>query len=123
MQVKLYVASRFRNKEWIRSWIADLPKRYKVVSTWHNLEDADDGSRVEAAKRDLREIDDCDAVVVITYQCEVVPGGMHFEAGYAYAKGKKIYLIGNPVNIFYDLVAEQPGYGFYVSAPEDAANG
>lgn len=111
--MKIYIASRFTNKKWIRSWITSLPKRYKVVSTWHNLEDSQDGTRIEAAKRDIRELDLSDAIVVITHKCEAVPGGMHFEAGYAYAKGKKVYLLGPKVNIFYDYIAEEIDYDFY----------
>lgn len=115
--MKLYIASRFKNKGWIRSWVKSLPSRHEVVSTWHDLEDSGDGTRIEAAMQDLRELDQCDAVVVITHECEAVPGGMHFEAGYAYAKGKQLYLIGPAVNIFYDL-ATQPDYGFYCVQPQ-----
>lgn len=117
--MKIYIASRFKNKEWVRSWAKDLPERYEVVSTWHNLEDSADGTRAEAAMRDLRELDLCDAVVVITHGCEAVPGGMHFEAGYAYGKGKQIYLIGPAVNIFYDYVAVKVDYGFYCAQPHE----
>lgn len=116
--MKLYIASRFKNKGFIRLWLKALPERYEVVSTWHNLEDSADGSRTEAARRDLRELDECDAVVVITQDCELVPGGMHFEAGYAYAKGKKIYLLGPCVNIFYDYVATKVDCGFYCAQPQ-----
>lgn len=113
-KTKLYIASRFKNKEFIRGLIRSLPaNRYEVVSTWHNLEDSADGTRVEAAKRDLVELDRCDAVLVVTQYCEAVPGGMHFEAGYGFAKGKKIWLLGEPVNIFYDYVAEPVTYDFY----------
>lgn len=111
--MKLYIASRFRNKALIASWLGTLPSRYEVVSTWHNLSDDADGPPIEAAKRDLREIDQCDAVVVITQDCENVPGGMHFEAGYAFAKGKQLFLLGNPVNIFYLHAAVPVDYSFY----------
>jgi nucleoside 2-deoxyribosyltransferase len=118
-KTRLYIASRFKNKEMIRGLVRALPtNRYEVVSTWHDLEDSADGSRIEAARRDISELDQCDAVLVITQFCESVPGGMHFEAGYAYAKGKKIYLLGPTVNIFYDYVAEHVDYGFYCAQPQ-----
>lgn len=117
--MKLYIASRFRNKDFIRNTIRVLPSRYEVVSTWHDLADSADGTRIEAAIRDLRELDQCDAVLVITHDCEAVPGGMHFEAGYAYAKGKQIYLLGPSVNIFYDHVAKVVDYDFYRTPPKE----
>ena len=114
--MRLYIASRFENKEWIRNYIRTLPSKYTVVSTWHDLADTEDGARLDAARRDLRELDECDAVVVVTTNCELTPGGLHFEAGYAYARGKKVYRIGNCVNIFYDLCSESPDYNFYVDS-------
>jgi len=111
--VKIYIASKLGNKEFIRGLLRALPERYEVVSTWHNLTDSQDGSRIEAAMRDLREVDSCDAVLVVTEFCEAVPGGMHFEAGYGFAKGKTIFLLGPAVNIFYEYVAVKVDYDFY----------
>lgn len=111
--MKLYIASRFSNKAWIRAWVKSLTTKYEIVSTWHDLEDSQDGTRVEAAHRDINELNKCDAVVVVSAGCELVPGGMHFEAGYACGKGKELYILGPCVNIFYDYLATPVDYKFY----------
>ena len=110
---KLYIASRFRNKKLIQGLIRAFPPHYEVVSTWHNLADSEDGTHTEAAHRDLLEIRKCDAVLVVTHDCELVPGGMHFEAGYAYGLGKEVYFLGPAVNIFYEYVGTPVDYSFY----------
>lgn len=58
---------------------------------------------VENATRDLREIKASQVLVILTKECESVPGGMHFEAGVAYALGHRVIVIGPAVNIFYLL--------------------
>lgn len=104
--MKLYIASRFSNKEAIQSIVRALPDEIEVVSTWHNLKDEDEGTREGAIKRDLSELDAADSILLYTDNCERVPGGMHFEAGYAYAKGKRFLLLGPPVHIFCDLAQD-----------------
>jgi hypothetical protein len=114
---KLYIASRFRNKPWISEWVKALPSKYSVVSTWHTLPDDADGTHAEAVARDIREIDECDAIVVVSHNCEQTPGGLHFEAGYAFAKGKRLFLCGPSVNIFLECLAQPTDYGFYSQEP------
>lgn len=106
LMIKLYIASRFSNKKAIQTITNALPEEIQVVSTWHNLEDSEDGTREEAIKRDLSELDSATAILLYTDNCEKVPGGMHFEAGYAYALGKRFLLLGPPVNIFCDLAED-----------------
>ena len=108
--MKLYIASRFKNKQWIRNFANRLPPTYDVVSTWHDIENAADSDRIAAVKRDLAEIEAADAVLLVTHDCEQTPGGLHFEAGYAHAKGKALFIVGPRVNIFCDL-AERYDYG------------
>lgn len=104
--MKIYIASRFTPN---RKVVLEMSKKLtnigiECVQTWP-LESAD-CSRIDAAKRDLREIKSADTLVLYTHGCETVPGGMHFEAGYAVAKRKKFVVIGPRVHIFCDLADE-----------------
>lgn len=114
--MKIYLASRFRNYEILRVLAADLEKEgHAVVSTWHVTEAPspvakDDPSYqdhcIVAALRDLKEIQSCDALLLITEGCEAVPGGMWYEAGYAKGIGKAVYIKGPHINIFCGLCSE-----------------
>jgi nucleoside 2-deoxyribosyltransferase len=58
---------------------------------------------MNVACRDIREIDLSDELWVLSEDCEFVPGGMHFEAGYAYGQGKRVIVMGPKVHAFYNL--------------------
>ncbi len=114
--MKIYLASRFRNHEYLNEFAASLcAEGHEVVSTWHAIEapnpftkddpDYQDKS-IAAAMRDLREIDAADALILITYGCEAVPGGLWYEAGYAKGTGKAVHIKGPRINIFCSLCAE-----------------
>ena len=50
---------------------------------------------LEDALMDIKDIDTCDVFVLFVENYGSIPGrGKYFEAGYAYAKGKKIILVG-----------------------------
>lgn len=104
--MKIYIASRFTpNNEIVQEMSQKLARiGIECVQTWP-LESAN-CSRIDAAKRDLKEIKSADTLILYTHGCEAVPGGMHFEAGYAFAKGKKFIVIGPKVHIFCDLADE-----------------
>ena len=101
--MKLYIASRFKNKEFIKEFIETLPEHIIVVSTWHTIPDTQDTNVEVAVGRDLSELDKADSILLITKDCELTPGGLHFEAGYAYAKQKGFFILGPAVNIFCTL--------------------
>jgi len=97
--MKIYLASRFRNKEKIRVLKSELNCcGHQALCSW--LDENPANTKEENARRDLQEIDEADALLLFTEDCELVPGGMHVEFGYALAKGKKLFLLGPPVNIF-----------------------
>ena len=115
--MKVYVSSRFKNKELVKSFMLKLlTMRHRTmepmefVQTWQD-EDASKGSQAiddhlyakQVAHRDLTELDRAEVVIILTEGCELVPGGMHFEAGYAYAQGKRIIVIGPRVHVFYHM--------------------
>ena len=83
--MKIYLASRFSNHEKLNDLATTLAAEgHTVVSTWHRTEapspvrrdhpDYLDNS-VRAAERDLREIAESDALILLTENCEAIPGG------------------------------------------------
>jgi nucleoside 2-deoxyribosyltransferase len=114
--MKIYLASRFSNHEKLNALATTLTKNgHMVVSTWHRTEALSPVPRdhpeyldnsLRAAERDLQEIDESDALILFTENCEATPGGLWFEAGYAKALGKQCFVIGPRINIFCHLCSE-----------------
>lgn len=101
---RVYIASRFTNRDAIEALSLKLETAknpWHCIQTWTREPLLSDP--VINAERDLQEIDSADIVLVMTENCEQVPGGMHWESGYAYAKGKAVIVVGPKVNIFYHL--------------------
>ena len=102
--MKFYIASRFTNKPLILGVVQQLERLgHTVISRWHTVAD-EPWTQDDAVAYDLEDLDKADALVLYTEDCERVPGGMHFELGYAYAKDKPCYLLGPPVHIFCRLL-------------------
>ena len=100
--MKVYIASRFVNRDVVRSLASQLTNAGVLcVQTWPD--EHANCSAVEAATRDIAEINQADAVLLYTEGCESVPGGMHFEAGYAYGQGKSVMVVGPLVHVFCHL--------------------
>lgn len=59
------------------------------------------------AAEDLEDIDASEVVICFTETPRTGPsrGGRHWEAGYAYARGKRVIIVGETENIFYALPA------------------
>jgi len=99
-----YVASRFLNRELVKSFTAKLltcKDPIYCIQTWPDEKANADPALCAAV--DLDQIDWVPTVIVLTQDCEKTPGGMNFEAGYAVAKGKRVIVIGPRVNVFYHL--------------------
>ena len=76
-------------------WIShhDRPKNQKVVEQqW----------KKSFAKEDIEDMDAADMIIVCTIGCIEDPprGGMRFEEGYFYGKGKPIIIVGPRIFIF-----------------------
>jgi len=100
----VYIASRFRNKSGVKQLTAKFLTAKPPIHAIQSWPDEPEDNRPGfSAKCDLEEIQSADAVIVWTEDCELVPGGMHFEAGYALGLGKRVIQIGPRVNIFYHL--------------------
>jgi len=105
----LYIASTWANRDQV---IAQSDKLayvgIRAVQTWVNLTVPDaeltPNKRREISQQELFEIRQADAFLLMTEGCQKVSGGMHFEAGWALALGKPVYLLGPEVNIFCSLM-------------------
>ena len=109
--MKIYVASRFKNAGLVKAFstkLMTLVPKYECIQTWTDEADKIAAGELgcpawQAAEQDLKELDEADAIIVLTENCEQVPGGMHFETGYAYAKGKRVIVIGPETHVFHHI--------------------
>ncbi len=114
--MNIYLAADFERAE-EASEVARLLERLvraRVVSRWHtdpNAAEAAAATRVaapatevalDAATRNLEDIDASDVFVVLTTGLPA-RGGRHFETGYAYARGKPIVIVGPVEHAFQRL--------------------
>lgn len=106
-QRTVYIASRFTNRELVKALTAKLltlnPPIY-AIQRWpdEDVAAAEPAERV-LAEMDLEQIDSVSTVLVLTEGCEQTPGGMNFEAGYAWGQFKHLVVVGPRVNIFYHM--------------------
>lgn len=61
------------------------------------------GTNPEEAQQDLYDVDKADTLVLFTDGESA--GGRHVEFGYALARGKTLYLVGEAENLFHQLAA------------------
>jgi hypothetical protein len=104
-QRTVYIASRFTNRELVKALTAKLltldPPIF-AIQTWPLDGDiTPEWTESKLAEMDLNQIDSVQTVVVLTEGCEQTPGGMNFEAGYAWGQFKHLVVVGPRVNIFY----------------------
>lgn len=109
---KIYLCGKFSKRfgfKLIRNFLHGIG--CNVVSSWIDQEDggADYPThRKKIAERDIEDVRRCDIMIVDSEPS--TKGGMHFEAGFAYALGKKIVLIGTSDMLFSTLADVQfPG--------------
>ncbi len=100
----VYIAGRFSKREVFRKYRASLEiQGYEVRCRW--LDQVRDAEPHEIEKIMQRDIEDIDASDVVIVDGELSSkGGMLFEMGYAYAKGKRVYLIGDLAMGFAKLI-------------------
>lgn len=108
--MKIYIAAPFRMQEDVRKKALDLERRgHECTSTWRFETPKGDGSESEhrehyasAARTDLCDIDRADVLVLLAGLSP--SGGKHFETGYAYHAGLRVYLVGPSENVFHWLI-------------------
>ena len=113
-RMKIYVAASFPRKSDALQLAFELMKQgYEVTSGWLEQEDKNANENVgefknhqdsrDKAMRDLKDIDNADALVMISGDNQS-GGGRRFEAGYALAKKKIVFIFGPKEIIFDHLV-------------------
>lgn len=112
---RIYLASRYANKEWMQDVRAFLEDQgHKVISTWMDCEVTvqQDAARSEPAEqasyalRDLAELAECDTLVLV--DPESMRGGCYVEQGYAMASGLDVVVVGRRTNCFSFLCRHAP---------------
>lgn len=103
--MKVYLASRYRRREELAKYREQLGTAGIGCTSWwlDGEENKDAASREMYARRDMHDIDDADVVVLFTENGPTERGGRHFEAGYGFAKGKKVFVVPYRENIFLEL--------------------
>ncbi len=101
-EMKIYVASHDR---WAAEYVATRlwQKDYRVVSTWHShgflrKEEMTDEQKQHDANRDVGEVMQCDALVLVSGP-DRYPGGKFVEAGIAIGRGKHVFVLGPRENV------------------------
>jgi nucleoside 2-deoxyribosyltransferase len=103
VSAKIYLAARFSRRAEMRAIAADLiAAGHSVTSRWINERKENETRSVTYAKRDIADINACDAVLVFSDEPRTTSsrGGHWVEVGYAHGIGKAICVIGWRENVF-----------------------
>ena len=107
--MKIYLCGRFGRRAELAEYAQALAEDgHEITATWLCETSANDQDLTPqecqgAAKLDTADIDRSDLVLVFS-EAPDSPygrGGRHFETGYAYAKGKRIVVVGPLENVFH----------------------
>lgn len=105
--MKIYVASMWSARDDSRNLARKLIlARHGVTSRW--LLDSHSGSATPAEQRatwDLEDVDAADALVLVTLPVGTTyeGGGRQVEFGYAVARGKRVFVLGEREHLFCHL--------------------
>jgi hypothetical protein len=105
MPLKLYLAGRWQQRDYINTLASELRNRGHIVTArWLDIEHKR-YTKPECAQIDLDDIDAAHVLVSFTEAPDVGynTGGRHVEFGYSIAKGKILILVGPIENIFHEL--------------------
>lgn len=111
---KFYLAARYSRRDELREHKLLLEEYgVEITSRWLDEKEPLDSQMgqhttdfyIATATIDLEDIDRADAVIFFGENPRegIVRGGRHFEHGYAYAKGKKMFCIAWKENVFHYL--------------------
>lgn len=102
-QLSIYIAAPYPAREAAIELLAALEVAgFTVTSTWlREFDTLDD----EHARLDLHDVERADALVLVNPEPWAAQGtgGRHVEFGYAIAKGKQLYVLGERSNMFHHL--------------------
>lgn len=105
--MKIYLAARYSRMKDMAEVANVLSYRgHEITAQWvTGKEEATGMTRAQAAVMDAADVDRADALVFFAepYGSANVGGGRHWEFGYAYAKGKKCFVVGELEQVFCEL--------------------
>ncbi len=106
--MKIYLAGNLRSFwaiEQVACWLRQ--HGHQVTSRWHTRPPDRAAPALRSATEDWEDMDAADALVHFTDLAKHFGGARHFEAGYAFGRGKRLIIFGPRENLFYHL----PGVG------------
>ena len=123
-----YLAASFADKKFAQLFAKRLAEKgYACYARWVFAEDDEEGLVGDAlppgaerfARQDLSDIDECEAFVLLTGDAD--SPGKTFEAGYALARGKRIFPVGTraPRSIFRTLFEPMQSVEYFLQYPFD----
>lgn len=102
--MKIYIAGAYKRR------LEFLPLKAKLKEAGHIVTSSwlsgfhDNMIESEAAAIDLEDIESAYAILLVSQNGEpTASGGRHFEFGYAYARGKRLLLLGQREGVFHYL--------------------
>jgi len=102
----IYIAARFERQTEARSLAHELMKHgYKITSRWlcsTGLASNNPASARMWARMDLVDVSHADVYLLLSDDV-LGRGGKDFEGGYAYARGKRVVVVGPPAHVFHWL--------------------
>lgn len=112
--MRVYLAAKYPRRDEMREVAVRLKEAgFQVTSRWleetapldGGLHDGTPLSHMKTALQDIADIDHADMLLFFAEDSYVgIPrGGRHFECGFAYGRGKRIAIIGEPENNFHYL--------------------
>lgn len=103
--LRVYIAGRYSRRAELAAVAAELAAR-RVIVTSRWLDGRHDAVPPrQCAQEDVEDIDRAQGLLFFaeTETAGYMTGGRHWEAGYAYARGLWIWIIGAPENVFHEL--------------------
>lgn len=102
--MKIYLAGRYDTRLELANIAATLANyNHTITSRWLSGEHDDIEPRL-AAKLDLEDIDSAEGIILLNRdEDRTITNGRHFEFGYAYAKGKRMVILGTRSGVFHFL--------------------
>lgn len=107
--MRVYVAGSWAAREFVKiATVALRANGIDCTNNWMDREAVNHGERRDCALSDLAEVEAAEAVLLLN-TTQSTGGGMHFETGYAYKAGKRIFVVFKRSGVFHDL----PGVEYF----------
>lgn len=100
---KVYLAGPYSDRLQLARYAFELLSDGHAITSRWLLGAHAYGADPKEAQADLDDVQACDTLILFTDGSS--PGGRHVEFGYALARGKLLYLVGEESNLFHTLTA------------------